>query len=49
VHPKFAGVGTVDQMLFSPGTDAALELVRPPEVLRSGVVNLSYRPVSRRE
>ena len=44
VHPKFAGVGTVDQMLFSEGTDARMELLeaRP---LASGVVTLSYRPM----
>jgi dihydrofolate reductase len=44
VHPQFAGVGTVQQMLFSEGNNARLELLdaRP---LASGVVTLSYRPI----
>jgi dihydrofolate reductase len=42
VHPKFAGFGTVDDMIFTPGLDSRFELlgVRP---LDSGVVLLSYR------
>jgi dihydrofolate reductase len=46
VHPKFAGVGTVDQMLFNPGVDNAFELAAPPQALASGMVNLRYRPKS---
>jgi dihydrofolate reductase len=41
VHPRFAGVGTVDDMLFSEGNNARLELTGT-RVLDSGVVLLSY-------
>ena len=41
VHPRFAGVGTVDDMLFSEGNNARLELTGT-RALDSGVVLLSY-------
>jgi dihydrofolate reductase len=42
VHPQFAGVGAVSDMLFSEGNNTRLELTGP-RVLRSGVVLLSYQ------
>jgi dihydrofolate reductase len=42
VHPGFAGVGTVDDMLFSEGNNARLELTGT-RALDSGVVLLSYK------
>ncbi len=45
VHPQFAGVGTTDDMLFSEGNNAKLTPNGTPQVLRSGVVTLSYRPL----
>ena len=44
VHPQFAGVGTTQQMLFSEGNNARLELLGA-QPLASGVVTLSYRPI----
>lgn len=41
VHPRFAGVGTAGDMLFSEGNNARLELTGT-RVLDSGVVLLSY-------
>jgi dihydrofolate reductase len=42
VHPQFAGIGTIDDMLFSEGNNARLELIGT-RTLKSGVVMLSYR------
>lgn len=44
VHPKFAGVGTTDDLLFREGNDARVELTST-RALGSGVVILSYRTV----
>ncbi len=42
VHPQFAGIGTIGDMLFSEGNNARLELIGT-RTLKSGVVMLSYR------
>ena len=42
VHPQFAGVGAISDMLFSEGNNARLELIAP-RTLSSGIVMLSYR------
>lgn len=42
VHPHFAGVGTISDMLFSEGNNTRLELIGP-QILDSGVVILSYQ------
>jgi dihydrofolate reductase len=42
VHPKLAGVGTVDDMVFSEGLNKRLEFV-DANALASGVVLLTYR------
>jgi dihydrofolate reductase len=41
VHPRFAGVGSTDDMLFSEGNNAQLELL-DNQTLKTGVVLLSY-------
>lgn len=41
VHPKFAGVGTTDDMLWSDGNSARLELASN-QTLTTGVVLLTY-------
>jgi dihydrofolate reductase len=42
VHPMLAGVGTIDDMVFSDGLNKRLEFV-DAEALGSGVVLLTYR------
>ena len=42
VHPMLAGVGTVDDMVFSDGLNQRLEFV-DADALASGVVLLTYR------
>ena len=42
VHPAFAGVGTVSDMLFHEGINARLDLIKATP-LRSGIVHLSYQ------
>jgi hypothetical protein len=42
VHPQFAGVGAISDMLFSEGSKTRLELIAP-RPLSSGVVMPSYR------
>jgi dihydrofolate reductase len=42
VHPHFAGVGNISDMLFSEGNNTRLELIGP-QILDSGVVILSYQ------
>ncbi len=42
VHPKLAGVGTIDDMVFSEGLNKRLEFV-DATALASGVVLLTYR------
>jgi dihydrofolate reductase len=42
VHPHFAGVGNISDMLFSEGLNTRLELISP-RTLNSGVVILSYQ------
>ena len=42
VHPKLAGVGTFDDMIFSEGLNRRLQLDEC-DTLASGIVLLTYR------